>query len=99
MNPTINIPKEFREFDTPVIIGETINYDVVETLEKKELWAVFLSTHFTGRIWFENYKWLCQVWVNNLHTDTFVAPNIERFFRLTKNIGRTKIIKPYREHK
>jgi len=76
MGSTYRMPESFSEYEGEEIMS---NFDgrVVEESAKaikgKELFSRYAGWNFNGKVWWQNDKWLCEVWCYRSWRETFVC--------------------------
>jgi len=69
--------------------GEEImsNYDgkvveeTVKAIKGKELFSHYTGWNFCGRVWWENDKWLCEVYRYGSYNQTFINDALEEIMK------------------
>jgi hypothetical protein len=65
-------PKE--EYDEPILLstGMWLNVRTMREIDGKNLWAKFVGSGFTGKVWKREFDhdWWCDVYISNVKVDT-----------------------------
>lgn len=79
LDSTSRIPGNFVEYDEAIMtnLDHTIEKNVAEAIKGKEYYAQYSGWDFCGNVWWQNDKWLCEVWVYKSWKETFVCDTLE----------------------
>lgn len=76
----IRIPESFSEFDGKELMSNgdrVIDKRTEEAIKGKDLFSRYVSWNFNGKVWWQDNKWLCEVWCYRSWRETFVCDSTE----------------------
>lgn len=76
---TQRLSKDFSEYGGDEIMSNFDGRVVQETADKikgKPLFSTYSAWNFNGRVWWNNEKWLCEVWIYKTYIETVICDNL-----------------------
>lgn len=74
------VPKTYKKYYDESIISNNpnvIRYDVANEIKWKELYSSYTWWNFYWNVWYENWKWNCEVWTYGYHRRTYTTDTLE----------------------
>ena len=75
------VPIDYLKYDGESIISnfdDVINNETVKAIKGKKLYSTYPAYNFYGdKVWWENGKWHCEVWIYKSHYATYSNKDLE----------------------
>lgn len=89
MDNTTQMPESFSEFDGEIImsnLGHRIVTATVDSIKGKKLFSRYAGWSFNGKVWWQNDKWLCEVWCYHSWMETVVCDTLQEIMEGVSSI-------------
>lgn len=73
------LPKSFSESNNEIMsnFDGQINLKTAEEIKGKDLFSRYAGWNFNGKVWWQNNKWLCEIWCYQSFRETFVCDTLK----------------------
>jgi hypothetical protein len=80
MGSATRMPESFSEYNGDELMsnfGREIDKETEQAIKGKELFSRYAGWNFNGLVWWQDNKWLCEVWCYGSWRETFACDTTE----------------------
>ena len=88
MGSASRLPKSFEEYNGEELMSNfdrKINKEVANAIKSKKLFSRYAGWNFNGKVWFDDNKWLCEVWTYGNWQKTFICDTLDEIMESVSN--------------
>ena len=81
MDTPIRLPENFSEYDGDTLMSNydnRIEKEIANSIKGKELYGHYSAWDFSGRVWWQNDQWRCEVWCYQSWRQTVSCDTLEQ---------------------
>ena len=80
MGSATRMPESFSEYNGEGLMSNfdrVIDKETEQAIKGNELFSRYAGWDFNGKVWWQDNKWLCEVWCYGSWRETFVCDTLE----------------------